>query len=127
MESYFNDLARVVDSALVAGERHATWFSAEDSDFVRMNRGKVRQPGTVSQRFIDIRLIRGARHASHSLSLSGDLQLDARAIGAAVAGLRDVLPQLADDPHLLLPTTVAASRTIRGAALPPTEAIVAKM
>ena len=87
VESYFNDLARAVDNALVAGERHATWFSAEDSDFVRMNRGKVRQPGTVSQRFIDIRLIRGARHASHSLSLSGDLHADSRAIGAAVAGL----------------------------------------
>ena len=43
VESYFNDLARAVDNALVAGERHATWFSAEDSDFVRMNRGKVRQ------------------------------------------------------------------------------------
>ena len=127
VESYFNDLARAVDNALVAGERHATWFSAEDSDFVRMNRGKVRQPGTVSQRFIDIRLIRGARHASHSLSLSGDLHSDARAIGAAVAGLRDVLPQLADDPHLLLPTTVASSRTTRGATLPPTEAIVARM
>ena len=127
VESYFNDLARAVDNALVAGERHATWFSAEDSDFVRMNRGKVRQPGTVSQRFIDIRLIRGARHASHSLSLSGDLHSDSRAIGAAVAGLRDVLPQLADDPHLLLPTTVASSRTTRGATLPPTEAIVARM
>lgn len=127
MESYFNDLARAVDNALVAGERHATWFSAEDSDFVRMNRGKVRQPGTVSQRFIDIRLIRGMRHASHSLSLSGDRELDSRAIGMAVARLRDVLPQLADDPHLLLPTTVASSRTMRGAALPPSEAIVAKM
>jgi predicted Zn-dependent protease len=127
VESYFNDLARAVDNALVAGERHATWFSAEDSDFVRMNRGKVRQPGTVSQRFIDIRLVRGMRHASHSLSLSGDRELDSRAIGTAVARLRDVLPQLADDPHLLLPTTVASSRTTRGAALPPSEAIVAKM
>ena len=127
MESYFNDIARVIDEALVAGERHASWFSAEESDFVRMNRGKVRQPGTVSQRFIEIRLIQGARHASHALSLSGDLHIDIRAIGAAIRGLRDVLPQLFDDPHLLLPTTVVSSRSARGTTAPSCEAIVAKM
>jgi predicted Zn-dependent protease len=127
MESYFNDVARVIDEALIAGERHASWFSAEDSDFVRMNRGKVRQPGTVSQRFIEIRLITGARHASHALTLSGDLQVDAQAIGTAIRGLRDVLPQLADDPHLLLPTTLVSSRSARGTTLPSCEAIVVKM
>src|SRR5436190_171814 len=124
MESYFNDIARTIDGALVPGERHATWFAAEDSDFVRLNCGKVRQPGSVSQRFVEIRLIRGARHALHSLSLSGDPAADAMSVKAAIAGLRDALPQLADDPHLLLPTTVASSTTTRGTALPPSEAIV---
>jgi len=124
MQSYFNDLARTIDGALAGGERHATWFSAESSDFVRLNHGKVRQPGSVSQRFIEIRLIRGARHALHSLSLSGKLDADAAAVRTAVGGLRDALPQLADDPHLLLPTTVASSTTTRGAALPPSQAIV---
>jgi len=124
VESYFNDLARTIDAALVQGERHATWFAAEDSDFVRLNRGKVRQPGSVSQRFVEIRLIRGARHALHSLSLSGDPAADATAVKAAIAVLRDALPQLADDPHLLLPTTVASSTTTRGMPLPPSNAIV---
>src|SRR3954463_566102 len=114
-ERYFNDLAGTIDAALLGGERHATWFAAEDSDFVRLNRGKVRQPGSVCQRFIEIRLIRGARHALHSLSLSGDLAADGPAVKRAIAGLRDALPQLADDPHLLLPTTVASSMTTRGA------------
>jgi predicted Zn-dependent protease len=127
VESYFNDLARTIDRALVTGEQHATWFSAEDSDFIRMNRGKVRQPGNVSQRFIEIRLIRGGRHALHSLSLSGDLDADASAIEAAIQGLRDALPQLADDPHLLLPTTVASSNSARGMTLPPSDAIVEKI
>jgi len=127
VEAYFSDLARTIDAALVAGERHATWFSAEDSDFVRLNRGKVRQPGSVSQRFIEIRLIRGARHALHSLSLSGELATDQAAVKAAVAGLRDALPQLAEDPHLLLPATVASSTTTRGSALPPSEEIVDKI
>ena len=127
MENYFNELARTIDAALEPGERHATWFAAEDSDFVRLNRGKVRQPGSVSQRVVEIRLIRGARHALQSLSLSGSAAADAAAVKAAIAGLRDALPQLADDPHLLLPTTVASSTTTRGAPLPPTEAIVDKI
>jgi len=124
MEAYFNALAAAIDGALAPGERHATWFSAEGTDFVRLNRGKVRQPGHVAQRYVEIRLIRGARHASHALSLSGDAAADARAAGAAVAGLRDVLPQLADDPHLLLPTGVVSSRTERGGPLPDAADIV---
>ncbi|HSQ82047.1 MAG TPA: metallopeptidase TldD-related protein [Casimicrobiaceae bacterium] len=124
MEAYFNQVAAVVDRALVAGERHATWFSAEQSDFVRMNRGKVRQPGRVVQRYLDIRLICGARHATHSLSLTGDLGVDTRMIQDVVTGLRSALPELADDPHLLLPSTVTSSSVTRGGGLPSAEAMV---
>ena len=124
MESYFNELAATVDRALAAGERHATWFSAEDTDFVRLNRGKVRQAGHVAQRYIEIRLIRGARHASHSMSLSGDAGTDSKAVEAAVVALRGAMPDLADDPHLLLPSIVTSTSAARGGPLPSSEAIV---
>ncbi len=124
MEAYFSQIAAVVDRALVAGERHATWFSAEQSDFVRMNRGKVRQPGRVVQRYVDIRLIRGERHATHSLSLTGDLAADTRSIVDAITGLRSALPELAEDPHLLLPSVIASSSTTRGGAMPSADAMV---
>ncbi len=124
MESYFNELAAAADRALGAGERHTLAFAAEDTDFVRMNRGKVRQPGHVTQRYADVRLIRGARHASHQLALTGDVGADANAIGDAIAGLRSALPQLADDPYLLLPSTVASSRTEHAEAMPSTESML---
>lgn len=124
MEAYFSQIAAVVDRALVAGERHATWFSAEQSDFVRMNRGKVRQPGRVVQRYLDIRLIRGERHATHSLSLTGDLAADTRSMLDAITGLRSALPELAEDPHLLLPSVIASSSTTRGGAMPSADAMV---
>ncbi len=124
MQAYFEALAAAIDRSLITGEKHTTWFSGEETDFVRINRGKVRQPGTVSQRYIDIRLIRGQRHASHSLSLSGELDTDVRTVQQAVAGLRDALPDLTDDPYLLLPTTVASSRAERGGSLPPSQQIV---
>ena len=84
MQAYFDAIAGAIDRALAPGERHATWFAAEDTDFVRMNRGKVRQPGHVAQRYAEIRLIHGARHASHALSLTGDATADASEASAAV-------------------------------------------
>ena len=118
MESYFAAIADAVDRALAPGERHATWFAAEDSDFVRINRGKVRQPGHVTQRYAEIRLIHGARHASHALTLTGDVTTDANAASAAVASLRDALPQLADDPHLLRDLGITREQALREAAKP---------
>ena len=124
MEGYFNALASVLDRAIAAGERYTAWFSAEESDFVRMNRGRVRQPGTVIQRSLRIRLIRGMRHASHALSLAGVIAMDHDAITQALTMLRAAIPELTDDPHLLLPESVASTHVERTGALPPSEVIV---
>jgi hypothetical protein len=47
METYFNELAALLDRALLPGEVYTCTLDAEVSDFVRMNRGKIRQPGKV--------------------------------------------------------------------------------
>lgn len=127
MEDYFLALAGVIDGALHAGERYTASFDAEQTDFVRMNQGKVRQPGTVAQRYIAVRLIRGQRHGRHVLSLTGDLKDDGDAIRTLVAGLRTALPELAEDPLLLLPAGVSSSHAIRGGPLPPSEEIIAEV
>jgi predicted Zn-dependent protease len=124
MEDYFSALTDVLDRGILNGERYTACFAAEQSDFVRMNHGRVRQPGSVAQRSLHIRLIRGARHASHTLSLTANPATDRQTIDAAIAMLRDALPDLADDPHLLLPERVASTRFVRDAALPSSEAIV---
>ena len=117
-EAYFHALVASLDRALRAGERYCANFAAESTDFVRMNRGRVRQPGHVEQRTLGLRLIRGARHATHALSLTGDLAHDEPAVRAALDGLRSVVPELPDDPHLLLPDTVTSTRSVGDARLP---------
>ena len=124
METYFGELAQNLDRALRPGEAYTLDFDAEETDFVRMNRGKVRQPGHVEQRYADLRLLRGARHASHLLSLTGDLAADLRMFAAALDKLRDVIPQLPEDPHLLLPDTVVSSRSERSDTMPAAEAMI---
>lgn len=124
METYFDAVTEVLQRSLAAGERFSATFDAEETDFVRMNRGKVRQPGSVAQRYLSIRLVNGARHAEHTLSLTGDLAVDGAAVRDAIASLRAALPELADDPLLLLPSAVHSSRSVRDTPLPPAEAIV---
>ena len=48
LETYFSDVAALLDRSLAAGEIYTCGLDAETSDFVRLNRGKVRQPGTVT-------------------------------------------------------------------------------
>ena len=120
----FDAWVDAIRAALVPGERFVANLAGEATDFARLNRGKVRQAGSVEQDELAIRLVRGARHAEHTLAMSGNAADDRAAIADAVAGLRSVLPDLADDPHLLLPDRVESSRTDRGGVLPPAEAIV---
>jgi len=123
-EARFADWTATIERALAPGERYTATCAGEATDFARMNRGRVRQAGSVMQNELTIRLVRGARHAEHALAMSGDASVDGEAIAHAVAGLREVLPDLADDPHLLLADRVESTRVERAGALPPAESAV---
>ena len=125
METYFSDVAALLDRSLAAGEVYLCRFAAEVSDFVRLNRGKIRQPGTVSQCYLALHLIRGKRHAEQSLTVSGDLARDRDDIAAALAALRAVLTDVAEDPHLAYATDVRSSRDVRSSALVASEEVIA--
>jgi predicted Zn-dependent protease len=126
-EEAFHAIADGLQRALHAGEQYTAALDAETTDFVRMNRGQVRQPGTVDQRYLHVRLVRGARHASHVLSLSGDTAADVAAARDALSALRGVLADVDDDPHLLLPADRHDSHGERGGPLPPAEAVVGEI
>ncbi|HTP46523.1 MAG TPA: metallopeptidase TldD-related protein [Casimicrobiaceae bacterium] len=124
VEAYFHDLAATLDDLIVAGETYLARFSAEASDFVRLNRGRVRQPGSVVQRFLDVELVRGTRHATQRLSLSGRPEADRALLTASIAALRTALADLQEDPHLLYSTEVRSSHEVRGGPLPPAETVI---
>src|SRR6266446_9281187 len=127
METYFNELASLLDRSLAPGEVYTCAFDAETSDFVRMNRGKIRQPGSVLQRYLRLHLIRGQRHAEQCFALSGDLARDRESVASAFSWLRDTLSELPDDPHLSFATNVASSRSVKTAKLPPAEEVIANV
>jgi predicted Zn-dependent protease len=124
LEAYFRDVAAMLDRSVAGGEIYTCRLDAETSDFVRLNRGKVRQPGTVTQCYVRLHLIAGRRHAEQCLTVSGDLGQDRAAIADALTRLRATVAVLPEDPHLSFATEVNTSRVVADAASPAAEEIV---
>ena len=123
MQQGFHDLADHLFAGLTGAEVLLLSFDGEQSDFVRMNHGRVRQAGRVAQRVLGLQLIDGDRHASARLTLSGTPDDRSRAV-AALAALREQLPWLPPDPHLLYATEVNDTQRIAEDKLPdPADAI----
>lgn len=124
MEKLFTAAAEAVAAGARAGEVASVWFSGERSDFVRLNRTRVRQAGAVEQAYARVHLIIGRRHAESTLTLTG-AEGDRALLAEALDELRDVARAAPEDPHLVYETEVSTSRTSRPAALPKAEEAVA--
>jgi predicted Zn-dependent protease len=124
MQGYFYALAEFLQSRIKESEQFTCWFSAEDSDFVRFNHGAIRQPGHVHQIYLTMKLIRGLRHANSTTSLGGDFDADEVNLESLIEGLREQLPSLPEDPHLLISTEVCSTESIVPPRLPAIPAIV---
>jgi len=124
MHDFFYELAKCLENQIKGNEHFTCWFSAEDSDFVRFNRGAIRQPGQVRQIYLNLQLINGLRHANCSTTLEGNLDADHEVIDRLVLGLRNQLADLPKDPHWLISTEVRSTELIASTRLPPTSAIV---
>ena len=91
-----------------------------------MNRGKIRQPGTVTQRYVRLHLIVGRKHAEHCMTVCGDLARDRESLcGRPGRAARHGAGTLPDDPHLDYATDVHSSRVVRSDPLPAPEGIIA--
>jgi predicted Zn-dependent protease len=107
MQNQFFELAELVRARLQGDEGFLASFAGEESQFVRFNRSAVRQAGAVAQRYFTLEMFKGKRHASQTITLTGaeDSAPDSAQVIAAVATLRDVLADAAEDPHFLINET----------------------
>jgi predicted Zn-dependent protease len=90
-------------------ELYTCTFQGEESDFVRFNRSAIRQAGSVVQRSLTLDLMLGNRHAAAEIALCGDFASDHANLRQTLAELREQLPYLPEDPHLLYATSVHSS------------------
>ena len=121
-ESYFGDLATGLKRFMGVDEQFTCAYSAEQSDFVRFNHGRIRQAGHVDQAYVALRLIddkpEGQRQASIALTLSGNVDDDLVHCQRALASLRGTLAELPIDPLLTVETEGFTSRSVRKGLLP---------
>ena len=123
MKDEFFSLAAALAASLRGNEVLLCNLSAERSDFVRFNHARVRQAGTVEQRYLAMRLVRGRRQACAALSLAGDGDDLGRA-RETLPGLRDFLDALPDDPWLLYNQAPRSTQSVRRGSLAPAPELV---
>ena len=124
LQGYFHQVATALEGMLHKDEVTNACFEAEESDFVRLNKTRVRQAGSVTQRQLSVDLIQGKRHATASLTLAGDLELDRPRLEQVVKELRERVATLPEDPYLLYSTEVRSSEKVGQNQLPaPEEAL----
>lgn len=121
---WFGALADSIERLREGSETILTSFSAERSEFIRFNQGKVRQIGTVSQGKLTLRLIDGVRQAYATMTIGGEIEGDAGEAAIALATLRASLRDAPDDPHLLFGQAQWSQSTQRAGRLPEPAALV---
>ncbi len=120
----FEELAGAVQAALPAGFGFTLDASGEHSDFVRFNHAAVRQAGSVSQGAASLRLVQGSRHAARAVTLSGDAAVDRGRLLDAADALAQLVPQLPEDPHLMLATEVNSTTVANPVDVPGPDEVV---
>ena len=123
VKAQFFELADKLCGRLHAAETLLCTLSAERSDFVRFNEGRVRQAGSVDQRFLSLRLVRAGRQASASIALTGQPE-DLQHAAATLNRVREMLTQLPEDPWLLIADDPRSTTSERHGVLPAVEAVV---
>ncbi|GAB3761060.1 TldD/PmbA family protein [Ramlibacter monticola] len=124
MRAWFEMLAARVCVAGPGLDRVYLYLTAEESDFVRFNHARVRQATHVTQRYGSVSVVAGARRASASRALSGDLEADALALCAERDQLATELALLPDNPYLLLPEDVCSTEREAPGALPSAQEVI---
>lgn len=123
-QAQFEALAQAVLQPDVAIERSSLYLKAEASDFLRFNEAKLRQATAVQQAYATLAVERGQRRAESTLTLCGEMALDAQRLLAERRLLADQLGLIPDDPWLRRPDAPTHSQRDERGVLPDVGALI---
>ncbi|MGF1522004.1 MAG: TldD/PmbA family protein [Leptolyngbyaceae cyanobacterium] len=119
-EITFNQLMDALLPQLNDDEAVQVLLIAEESHFTRFNQAKVRQTGTIVNGSLMLMLMVNQCLATESVPFTGEKETDWPVLMAALQSLREEIPQLPEDPYLVLPYGDEQSReTYSGQLLSP--------
>jgi predicted Zn-dependent protease len=127
MEMGFQQLAAWLREQCQTHEHFTLELSSEQSQFIRFNRAKVRQTGAVWDGTLRLTLMQAGRSSYQEFPLTGDEDHDQHQMEFALTALRRELPQLPENPYLVLPTGNCQSRAIYVGELLPADQVAATL
>ncbi|MFV1985172.1 MAG: metallopeptidase TldD-related protein [Thiohalomonadales bacterium] len=120
MQNYFNELIDKVLVTLEADEFLMANLIGENSDFIRLNKNRIRQAGNVKQTDINLDLISGKKHVASSCNLVGDINIDLYQLSEMITGLREQRKVVSEDPYLYYATEISNSEFVANNEMPDT-------
>jgi predicted Zn-dependent protease len=107
MREYFERITRELFKNIKSNELLIVNFDAEESNFVRLNKAKIRQAGSVKQISMTMSLSnKDKRNLKSSVRLNGSYERDILTLTKTLNYLRRELPDLPKDPYMLFSTNV---------------------
>ena len=120
-EDAFNRLTEAVGDRLSSSAHHFSLsLAAEDSQFTRFNRAKVRQTGQVRDGQLRLTLMTDQQTTAANVPFTGEFETDWAVVEGAITALQKDLSHLPPDPYVVLPeaSNQGRSREVRSGKLP---------
>jgi predicted Zn-dependent protease len=124
LETTFDQLVTALMAALQPEEHLKLGLTGEQSQFVRFNHAKVRQAGCITDGELYLTLMQGQRNSFCKFPFTGNWEVDWPQAQRVLEELRQEVPQLPEDPYLVLPQGEATSRETHAGQLLDPEAVV---
>ena len=99
-------------------------FNAEETDFVRLNKSKVRQVSNVEQASLDMDLLCGEKKASLGIDLCADELLNRELIKEHLTNLQSEVDSLPNDPFITPLSNEGTSRVVNEGMVPSVDEFV---
>jgi predicted Zn-dependent protease len=112
LEQSFNQLVSYLQDNTGSDEAFTVNFTAEESQFIRFNHAKVRQTGQVQNGVVRLNYMRNQRNASWEFPITGHPEVDRQEAHLALTQLKQEVPQLPENPYMVLPSGNSTSREI---------------
>ena len=110
MRDYFQSISLELFKHIKKDEFLIINFDAEESNFVRLNKAKIRQPGNVKQISMSLSLSnRDKKNLKSYVRLNGSFERDLATLIKTLNYLRRELPDLPKDPYLLFSKSVQST------------------
>lgn len=113
MEKAFSRLSNELFNKLKKEEYLILFFEGENSQFIRFNRGSIRQTGLVDDSSLMMKYICDGKSCQGSYTISGNFDLDLKRGSEELIRLREEAKSLPADPFVVIPGNLGSTREIK--------------